>query len=82
VLHLEVAPDRVPCVGEARMECLRVRTGPDAPWEYFYDAIEGFTHEPGYRYRLRVARRVVRNPPADGSSVAYRLLEVLEKVPG
>lgn len=41
----------------------------------------GFSYEPGYRYTLRIARRVIENPPADGSSAAYRLLEILAKVP-
>jgi hypothetical protein len=80
VLVLEVAATRVPCVGVAPMQCLQVRTSADAPWQPFYDAIEGFAWEPGYRYTLRVARRAVLDPPADGSSVAFRLLEILAKV--
>jgi hypothetical protein len=79
-LTLEVAATRVACVGVVPMECLQVRMGGQEPWQLFYDAIEGFTWEPGYRYTLRVARRVVSDPPADGSSVAYRLLEVLARV--
>ena len=82
VLLLEVAPSRVPCTGPFPRECLQVRSAPDAPWEYFYDEIEGFAYEPGHRYRLRIARRAVPNPPQDASSYAYRLLAVLEKVPG
>lgn len=73
---LEVAAQRVPCVGVGPRECLQVREGVDAPWQLFYDAIEGFTYEPGFRYVLRVAERSVPNPPADGSSLAYRLLHV------
>jgi hypothetical protein len=80
VLTLEVAGSRVPCVGEAQMQCLQVRSSADAPWGLFYESIEGFTWEPGYRYTLRVARRVVVDPPADGSSAAFRLLEILAKV--
>jgi hypothetical protein len=79
-LVLEVASTRASCVGAAPMQCLQVRTSADAPWQLFYDAIEGFTWEPGYRYTLRVARRAVLDPPADGSSVAFRLLEILAKV--
>jgi hypothetical protein len=81
VLELEVAPERVPCTGEAPMECLLVRTSAGAPWERFYDAIEGFAFVPGHRYRLLVARRVVPDPPADASAFAYRLLAVLERAP-
>jgi hypothetical protein len=79
VFTLQVAPARVPCVGEGTHECLQVRERADAPWQLFYDPIEGFVHEPGYQYLLRVARRPVANPPADGSSAAYRLLAVLSR---
>jgi hypothetical protein len=51
------------------------------PWQLFYDPIDGFVYEPAYLYTLRVARRVIVNPPADGSSAAFRLLEILSKVP-
>jgi hypothetical protein len=79
VVTLEVGPVRVPCVGEGPRECLQVRERADAAWQLFYDPIVGFEHETGYRYVLRVGRRAVANPPADGSSVAYRLLAVLSK---
>lgn len=81
VLVLEVAPQTVTCQGEAVQECLRVREPPESEWRNFYDSIEGFTHETGHRYLIEVARRRVANPPADGSSFEYRLLEVLEDEP-
>lgn len=76
---LEVDAHRVPCAGEARTRCLRVRVPPDTSWRFFYDRIEGFVFEDGYRWRLDVERRRVPNPPADGSSVAYRLVRILSK---
>jgi hypothetical protein len=79
VFDLEVAEQQVPCVGMAPQQCLQVRERSDAPWTLFYDGIEGFTYEPGFRYLLRVAVRQVPNPPADGSSLAYRLVDVLTK---
>jgi hypothetical protein len=81
VVRLEIAERRVPCVGVGPRECLQVRPQPDAPWQLFYDHIEGFTYEPGFRYVLSVARRGVANPPADGSSLAYRLLRVVSRAP-
>jgi len=54
--------------------------GPDEDWTLFYEAIDDFTHESGYHYVLRVARRVIPDPPADGSSYAYRLLAILSRV--
>jgi hypothetical protein len=79
VFTLEVAEQQVPCVGVAPQQCLQVRERSDAPWTLFYDGIEGFTYEPGFRYLLRVSVRQVPNPPADGSSLAYRLVDVLTK---
>ena len=76
---MEVDAHRVPCTGEARMLCMRVRVPPDTAWQLFYDRIEGFTYEEGYRWRLEVERRRVANPPADGSSVAYKLLQVISR---
>ena len=81
VVVLEVAPERAPCRGEAEQQCLMVRTSPDEPWQYFYGAIEGFTWEKGYQYRLRVGRRATGETIADASTWAYRLLEVLSKEP-
>lgn len=79
VLTFDVAAARVPCVGEMRRDCLKVRVRPDARWELFYDDIEGFTYQAGYEYSIRVARRAVADPPADGSSFAYRLVALLRK---
>jgi hypothetical protein len=73
----EVDAHRVACTGVARTRCLRVRVLPDTSWRSFYDPIEGFTYEEGYRWRLEVERRQVPNPPADGSSLAYRLVRVI-----
>ena len=70
-----------PCTGEGVHACLRVRPAPEAEWELFYGAIEGFTHEPGFAYVLEVEVRAVEDPPADGSSLAYRLVRVVSKVP-
>jgi len=76
---MEVDAHRVPCTGEARTRCVRVRVPPDTSWKLFYDPIEGFAFEEGYRWRLEVERHRVPNPPADGSSLAYRLVRVLSK---
>lgn len=69
----------VECVGVAVQQCLRVKRAPEAEWELFYDAIEGFDYEPGFTYVLEVEVREVEDPPADGSSLAYRLVRVVEK---
>ena len=67
------------CQGEAPMKCLQVRAVETEEWRNLYAPIEGFEHEPGHAYELRVEVTQVANPPADGSSLRYRLLEVVSK---
>ena len=54
------------------------RPGVDGAFENFYDSIEGYTHQPGIRNVVRVKRYTIKNPPADGSSLAYELDMVVE----
>jgi len=76
---------RMPCVGVGPMQCLQVHQDarPLAPWRLFYSEIVGFEFEPGSLARLRV--RLVELPrnqvPADGSSIRFELVEVLERIP-
>lgn len=67
------------CQGEAPMKCLQVREVETAEWRNLYAPIEGFEHEAGHAYELRVEVSQVAKPPADGSSLRYRLLEVVSK---
>lgn len=77
VLTLQVASTKVPCTGMFPTECLQIRSGPEESWGALYEGIKGFTYEPGYEYTLRVSRQTIDNPPADGSSIVYRLVAVL-----
>lgn len=69
------------CVGVAPMKCMKVKESPDADWEFFYQSIDGFTYEPGYRYRVSVKITNVPNPPADAPDIRYQLISVLNKDP-
>lgn len=60
--------------------CMVVSSPPESAPQLFHDPIEGFVFEPGYRQRIRVVRFTVKNPPQDGSSYEYRLLEVIAKM--
>lgn len=76
VMEVSVGPELEDCVGSAPMRCLVVNG------DLFYDDIEGFEHEAGYRYRLRMERYdrwQGQEPPADASKYGYRLIEVVEK---
>lgn len=78
---LEIAPQKIPCVGVAPQECLQVRETGQTEWQNFYDPIEGFTFVTGFSYLLRVERTTVDNPPADGSSYSWRLLDIVSQTP-
>ena len=87
---LEVAAQTKPCNHPLipNMQCLQVReikyddkgikTGTDGEFQNFYGNIEGYRHEPGIRKIVRVKRYAIKNPPADGSSLAYILDMVVE----
>jgi hypothetical protein len=78
-LTLEVAEAQVTCLTMVPTACLLVRESGGREFVAFSTPISGFVHESGYRYRLRVSRHHVANPPADGSSVEYRLVRVESK---
>ena len=77
VMEVTVGPELEECVGVAPMQCMVVDGG------LFYERIEGFDHEEGYTYRLRIERYDawpdVEEPPQDASLYGYRLIEVISK---
>lgn len=80
-IFLEVNPKTVQCQGVAPQTCLQVReikyneqgikTQADQNWSNFYDAIEGYEHNPNERQVIRVKRYEIKNPAADQSKYAY-----------
>lgn len=81
IVTMFVAPEKVECVGVAPQECLQVRYALNEDYQLFYSSIEGFDYEPGYDYELLVQKTPVDNPPADGSSIQWTLVEVVSKLP-
>ncbi|RQO30653.1 hypothetical protein DBR32_07925 [Taibaiella sp. KBW10] len=79
--HLFVAAETQNCsAGVMKKDCLQVKYDKDQKnWELFYDTIEGFQYEKGYNYELIVLDERVDNPPADGSSIKYRLIKEVSK---
>lgn len=76
-----VEPELVECTGVGPMECLQVAYTEGGEPELFYDTIDGFTFTEGTAYVLDVEVTAVEDPPADGSSLAYRLVEVVSEEP-
>ncbi|TAJ13799.1 DUF4377 domain-containing protein [Marinilabiliaceae bacterium JC017] len=74
-----VAGQQVACMGVAPQSCYLVKTDENNAWEFFYSPIDGFEFEQGYRYKLEVAQLKIENPPADASSIKYKLVKVLTK---
>ncbi|WP_163714404.1 META domain-containing protein [Mangrovibacterium lignilyticum] len=73
---------RVDCVGVGPMKCLLIQKGEkitEGEWQNFYAKIEGFEYEPGFIYKLNVKEEQLENVPADGSSIKYTLVKILEK---
>ena len=44
-----------------------------------FQGIADFVYEKGYEYALWVEKRTLVNPPADGSSIVYKLIDVISK---
>jgi len=80
VVRLFVQHHKASCQGEGVRLCMLVRDSDQSPWIYFYDQIEGFEYDWGYQYELRVQTTEIENPPADGSSMAFSLIDQVNKV--
>lgn len=74
---------KVPCTGVAPMSCYQVKDSKeDETWSNFYNEIEGFDYVPGFLYTLEVEVQTIpeNDVPADGSSLKYTLVKVVEKI--
>jgi len=69
----------IDCEGAAPQTCLQVSEAADGEYEFFYDSIEGFDPQPGTSYVVDVEVIEIENPPADGSSLRYILIDVVEQ---
>ncbi len=79
IVTIFVGPEKAECVGVAPMECLQIKYSQNEEWQFFYSDIEGFTYEPGFLYELKVRQEEIANPPADGSSIRWLLVEEVSK---
>lgn len=77
--RLWIKPDLVDCVGEAEQTCMQIAESEDGEYLLFYDQIAGFSFEQGTSYVIDVTTDEVADPPADGSSRTYTLVEIVEQ---
>lgn len=75
--RLWIGPDLVDCIGEAEQKCMQVADSEDGEYLNFFDQIEGFTFVEGTSYVVDVVIEEVADPPADGSSLKYTLVEIV-----
>ncbi|MDB4107703.1 peptidylprolyl isomerase [Bacteroidia bacterium] len=82
---LWVNSQKVDCTGKAPMKCLQTQEGEQlgSKWLNFYDDINGFTFTSGFIYKIEISETKLskEDVPADGSSLRYDLVNVLEKYP-
>lgn len=71
----------VSCNNVIEKQCLQIKYSLEDDYTIFHDNIEGFQHDNGTDFTLKVKRTQVENPPADGSKYKYSLIEILDKQP-
>jgi hypothetical protein len=81
VVRMWIAPELAECTGVGLMECMQVAYEEGGPTELFYETIDGFTFEEGTSSVIDVRVEQVDSPPADGSSLAFTLVEVVSQTP-
>ena len=77
---------QVNCTGVGPMKCLQVQKSDNivpGKWQNFYSEIDGFHFQSGELCKLLVVEEKIEKQavPADGSSIKYKLVEVLERKP-
>lgn len=79
-----IKENRASCTGFFEMECYLIQQGAKIntdEWEYFYNEIEGFAYEPGFVYKILVAKIPVKDPPMDASAFRYLFLQEISRDP-
>lgn len=79
IVRLWIGPTQVDCVGEGPQKCLLVADSENGTPEFLYDEIAGFAHEDGTSYVIDVTVAQIADPPADGSSLSYTLVSIIEE---
>ncbi|MFU8804063.1 MAG: DUF4377 domain-containing protein [Bradymonadaceae bacterium] len=81
VQYWEIAHYRTPCAGVGVEFCMYVRRDSEEAFSFFYGGIEGFEHTWGRNYIVSLDVEEIDDPPADGSSLKYTLIDIIEETP-
>lgn len=76
---LIINEERTACEGNPDAKCLLIKQPDAKTFEIFYQGIEGFTFEEGYRQTILVSERYVANPMVKQAEPIYTLIRVLKK---
>lgn len=67
-----------PWGSEGSIDCMLVKEEHESEYKTLsFQGISNFDYEKGYEYALLVEKRTLITPPADGSNIAYKLMEIL-----
>ena len=75
-----VAHYKSDCVGAGPQKCYLIKDNMYDPWKTWHDDIERLDWEEGFAYEVVVSEVQVPNPPADGSSIKLRVVELLTMI--
>ncbi|MEG1616603.1 MAG: DUF4377 domain-containing protein [Bacteroidales bacterium] len=66
---------------EEPIECMQMReVGKENEYASVpLSTISGFEYVPGYDWKLKVKKEIIKNPPADASNISYTLVKVISK---
>ena len=74
-----ISSKKADCTGTGPGKCLQIKYSPDDKWQLFYGSIEGFEYMEGFEYEIIVEKEEIKNPPADGSSIKYKMKELKKR---
>ena len=61
------------------IKIMQVKLVNSTNWINLYSEIAGFEYVAGYEYTLKVLREEIKEPVQDGSSHAYKLIQIINK---
>ena len=76
---LIINEEKTACEGNPDAKCLLIKQSNSKEFEVFYQNIEGFNFEEGYRQTILVSERQVANPNIKQTETIYTLIKVLKK---